>query len=60
MKTAVPNLQGCKNHAMCVMHQVLKLGLGTAEDSRASLRPNNEVGQESISVLIHGPLGARC
>lgn len=45
---------------MCVMHQVLKLGLGTAEDSRASLRPNNEVGQESISVLIHGPLGVRC
>lgn len=60
MKAAVPNLQGCKNHAMGVMHEALKLGLGTAEDSRASPRPNNEVGQESISDLIHGPLGAGC
>lgn len=60
MKAAVPNLQGCKNHAMGVVHQALKVDLGTAEDSRASLRPNNEVGQENISDLIQGPLGAGC
>lgn len=52
MKAAVPNLQGCKNHAMGAIHQALKLGLGTAEDSRASLRPNNEVGQESIFASL--------